>query len=468
MLFVFFAFFFTSVRSVAALTNILRVGATRQGKTLAAARSIVESPGVAMVVLDPHKQSLAEQLLIHASGNILYERLSDIKDTLRFDLLPASKNPNDLIRLVENQRRAEAFVDILLRRRNTDGLAGTPLLEEWIMAAIMLFLCQSIPKPIEFLPFAFLPGTDNFRAMVRNCPADEIRHKFEQLTAYNPRALRAEVGSAARLINGVFRSPAFVLRAGRGFDFGAFLQNRGLLIVERGDEIGDDTMRAIMGAIVLKTIEHAKQRPSPYPPIRIVIDEATNARLVGGPELRGIAETNKNGLYWEFLVQNLDFPGGSDAVLQNCIRHEWYGCPHYDLARKAATDVVAGLPADERTRAERIAALTDEIMGLAPGWRDVREKNRSWREYVPLLENPWPDWPGLREEKLREKLQWIHGRPEYRIGGDDGSPSMPSSHSSPPRPDNSPNVFSPAQKWKRGERKPTVGSSDNTDAGGSD
>lgn len=283
------------------MSNVLRVGATRQGKTFAAARTIAESRGVATVVLDPHKQSLAELCLIHAAGNILYERLSDVRHTLGFELLAPSANPDVLLRQMENQRRAEAFVDILLRRRNADGMAGAPLMEEWVMAVLTLFLSQERPKPVAWLPFALLTDSDEFGAMVRDCTAPEIRHKFEQLAALNPRGQRAEVGSATRLLNGVFRSPAFVVRSRGGFDLGGFLQRTGLLIVERGDEIGDDTMRVVMGAIVLLVVDHAKRRPKPYPPIRIVIDEATNARLVGGPELRGLAETNKNGLTWEFL-----------------------------------------------------------------------------------------------------------------------------------------------------------------------
>ena len=217
-----------------------------------------------------------------------------------------------------------------------------------------------------------MPGTDEFTALVRNCTLPDIRHKFQQLGKLSPRGQRAEVGSAIRLINAVFRSPAFMARCHGGFDLGGFLQQKGKLVIERGDDIGDDTMRVIMGAIVLLVIDHAKRRPSPYPPIKIYIDEATNARLVGSPELRGLAETNKNGLYWEFLVQNLDFPGGADAVLQNCLRHEWFGCPYYDLARKAATDIVAGLPASHESRSEQIARLTNEIMNLPPGWRWVR------------------------------------------------------------------------------------------------
>lgn len=408
------------------------------------------------MILDPHKQSLAEVVLMHVTGNVLYERLSDIRMTLGFELLAPSSNADSVQRQLENQRRAESFVEILLRRRNTDGMAGAPLMEEWCMAAIMLYLFQVTRKPLALLPYSFLPGTPEFASLVRDCTLPDLRHKFQQLEKLNPRAQRAEIGSALRLVNAVFRSPAFTARSRGGFNLGAFLQQKGKLIIERGEEIGDDTMRTIMGAIVLLVIDHAKRRPHPFPMIRVYIDEATNARLVGAPELRGLAETNKNGLYWEFLVQNLDFPGGSDAVLQNCICHEWFGCPFYDLARKAATDVVAGLPASEMSRAERIAQMTNDIMGLAPGWRWVRDPSGARREYVPLLENPWPDWPGLRHAKLQEKLQCIYRRTEYRVP--DEPQSSNSSNAETPPPSKSRDDFSPAKRLKRRGRKPVDGS----------
>src|SRR5207249_3312483 len=113
--------------------------------------------------------------------------------------------------------------------------------------------------------------------------------------------------------------------------------------------------------------------------------EATNARLLGSPELRGLAETRKNGLFWTLLVQNLDFPGGHEPVLQNTPRHEWFSCAVYEIARKAATDVASGQwRSEEESRAEQIARLTDDFMGLTPGWRWVRQGGRSWKEYVKL------------------------------------------------------------------------------------
>lgn len=437
-------------------TNVVKVGATRKGKTMSAGRDVIDARDEADVIFDPHKESLAYTVLTHATGNVLYERLSDIGRTLGFELLTPSDNPDRAQRQQENQRRAEAFVAILLRRRNTDSMASTPLMGEWCMAALLLFLFQAIRKPLTMLPYAFLPGTPEFAALIRDCTLPEIRHKFKQLETLRPRALRAEVGSATRLFTAIFRSPAFAARSRGGFNLGAFLQHKGTLIIERGDEIGDDAMRAIMGAIILLVIDHAKRRPRPYPPIRISIDEATNAGLVGGPELRGIAETNKNGLYWTFLVQNLDFPGGADAILQNCLRHEWFGCPYYDLARKAAVDILAGLPQSEQSRADRLNDLTHDVMNLPAGWRWVRDLSGARKEYVPLLQNPWPDWPGLRSAKLQEKLRCIYSRAEYRVR--DEPPSSSSSKPETPRSTNSPDASSPAIRLKRRGRKPADGS----------
>ena len=138
-------------------TNVLVVGATRRGKSLSAAADACRFPG-AVVIGDPHKDSFARTALMHLPGNVLYEQLSDLRHTLGFELLRPSENADPLLRQHENQRRAEAFVEILLRRRDADGMAGTPLMEEWVMAAIMLYLCQRARKPLTHLPFRVPTG----------------------------------------------------------------------------------------------------------------------------------------------------------------------------------------------------------------------------------------------------------------------------------------------------------------------
>lgn len=443
--------------------NELYVGATRQGKTLAAVRRIVETPGEAAIVCDPHELSLVLGVLTHARREMLYERLSHVEHALGFDLLVPSIQSDPMARLLENQRRAEGFVAIVLRRREGDTLAGSPLMEEWSMAAISSYLHQATPKPLTMLPSIFQPGTSEFNALVRDCTLEDLRYKFRQLERLNPRALRAEVGSTVRLLNGVFRSPSFAARSRGGFNLGAFLERRGILLLEAGD-VSEDTMRIIMGAVILLVIDYVKRRPSKAVPIRITIDEANNAQLVGRPELKGLAETAKSGLYWRFLVQNLDFPGGADPVLQNCLVHYWYGCPYHDLARKAAVDVLPGLPRTEQSRAERLEELTNDIMTLRPGWRWTRDAGGSRKEYVPMLEHPWPNWGNLRDDKLKETICQIYAHPAY------GGPATPASSTSspdiPPPPPTLPNS-SPAERWRRGKRKPDAGSSASENGGAS-
>ena len=120
--------------------NVLKIGATRKGKTLSAVADLVKAKREAALLGDPHMQSLAQGALTHATGNILYEKLSEIKRTLPFSLLTPSTNSDLESRRMENHRKAEAFVAILLRRRDSDGMAGAPLMEEWVLAAIQLFL----------------------------------------------------------------------------------------------------------------------------------------------------------------------------------------------------------------------------------------------------------------------------------------------------------------------------------------
>jgi hypothetical protein len=121
--------------------HIVRVGATGTGKSFATARDIIASAD-AELILDPEKDSLAATVLTHATGDVLFDRLDDYLHALGFDMLAGSTNPDPELRYQENLRRARAFAAILLRRRDQEGMAQTPLLEEWITAAVLLFIYQ--------------------------------------------------------------------------------------------------------------------------------------------------------------------------------------------------------------------------------------------------------------------------------------------------------------------------------------
>ena len=184
----------------------------------------------------------------------------------------------------------------------------------------------------------------------------------------------------------------------------SFLDHRGVLIIEGGGSVSDDAQRIVMGAIIIQTLRYIRSRPKPEPPVILVLDEATNANLIGasGYEVRAVAETQKMGLALHTLVQSLNFPSTeiTDGMLTNCLRHEWFFAANEAIVRKAASDLGS-------------KEYEAGIRSLKPGQRYVKDRDRVFREYVPLLEDPW-GFPGLARKKAQRALEEIKKRPEYR------------------------------------------------------
>ncbi|HYV34596.1 MAG TPA: hypothetical protein VE988_02765 [Gemmataceae bacterium] len=347
-------------------------------------------------------------------------------------------------------------------RRRGGELAAAPLMEEWIMGLLLLYLYQSTAKQPDIIPYGFMPDTSEFRTLVRDCSLVEFKTKFAALEKLNPRALRAEVGSASRLINAVFRSPAFLKRCRTGFDLGKFLQSGGKLIVERGDE-NEDVNRTIMGGISMLVTEHCESRPQPWPPVRIYLDECTNARTAGNFEERKAGETRKYGLSWYFMCQWPNFPNGPEGFYQNCNRKEIFRTGHYELARKLAAMAAAGFPSsDEKSHADKVKELANAIVKFQPGQRLVTDRTGTRIEQVKMLTNPWIDWPGLGEAKVKEKLSWIQSRIEFqKIDEPKSATSLPPET---PRLGKSRGDSSPARRLSRRAKKPVDGYASSDDA----
>ncbi|MFO0826136.1 MAG: hypothetical protein U0792_23970, partial [Gemmataceae bacterium] len=117
------------------IPNILAIGEPGSGKSVAAAHDAVRFPG-ARVILDPHKNSLGQLVLTHAAGEILYDRLSDLKYSIGYGFLRPSRHPEPATREQENLKQAQFFVELLMRRQGGGDIAGSPLKEEWILALL--------------------------------------------------------------------------------------------------------------------------------------------------------------------------------------------------------------------------------------------------------------------------------------------------------------------------------------------
>lgn len=446
----------------AVMYHLLVIGEPGSGKTFGTAARALTFPG-AVVSADPHWDSLSMLLLEHAEGDILFHRISDLNHALGYDLLRASKNPNPVERYRENRRRARLFVEVMMRRRGGD-IAGTPLMEEWVLGLLLLYLHQGEWKDPKIVPYGFRPDSAEFKALLRDCELNEIRNKFEPLAGLNPRALRAEVGSAARLVGGVFGSPEFLAACRPGVHVGAHIQRGGKLLLERGSA-DEDVTRTIIGGLNLDVTEHCENRPEPYPPVAIILDECTNARTAGDFEQRKAGETRKRKLNWWFICQHPNFPGGADGYFQNCQEKHFYRTGDYTLARKLASFVAAAIDRGEASRAETVDRIASDLMTFGPGWRYVVGPDGARKEKVPMLTSDFPDWPGLRQDKLEEKLCQIYSRPEYRTPGrpEYGAQNTPSDTTSPSdtpsQPSSSRAGLSPAERWARERKRRADGSS---------
>jgi hypothetical protein len=238
---------------------------------------------------------------------------------------------------MENDERTNAFASVMCRRRHVTGLEGNPETEEWTAGALDLYVNQEEEIELPKARFAFYPQSSWFKNLVTQCRIRELTDKFAELR----KGGLGKVASARRLMTSTFRAPAFEVRCGKSFNLEKFLRGGGILILEGGPGVSFDAMRTIMGAVILKVIDYVRNRSRPEPRVRLVIDEAANADLLGMFECRAMAETQKMGLDFSVLVQNLNFGNSAvtDGVLQNCLRHEWFYCANEAVARAGAADL---------------------------------------------------------------------------------------------------------------------------------
>jgi hypothetical protein len=393
--------------------NKICTASTQSGKSYAELYDILDAADcrsadgrkIAIVAADPHKRSLARNALEHlvARGHksrILWDELDELDYCLKYRFHTRSRADNPSRRAHENRQQAEQLAELLCRRREMQSLATSPLTEEWTLKAILLLLNQPRDYSTADLRYAFRVGHTVFERLVEGCNEPDIRYEFEQIAcgAIKP----GQYAAAQRLINGVCESPAFIARCGTAFELGSFLDQSGILLIE-GGAVSQPVLQTILGSVILQTIHYVRTRPRPTPRVLLVLDEATNANLVGaaGHEVRALAECQKMGLDIHILVQSLNFPNSqiADGVLTNCTRHEWMYAANAAVARKAADDLGD-------------SDLADSIRRLGVGERYVKERDQVWFETVPALPNPWV-WPQLAARKTQRAIEEIRMRPEY-------------------------------------------------------
>lgn len=414
--------------------HALVVGGSGSGKSTAEIEALVDVArrgNSAIVVLDPHTNSLAYNFLSHCvalgmDDRVIYDRLSDLDNVLAWDFLSPSPAKAAHKRESQNKTRCSRFAEILLRRRGKSSAADSPSLEEWIPPAVKLYLYQRTRRPLSDLRYAFAFDHPKFEAMLRGCTDEDTRYKFESAITSG----KGGYDAVARLINGLLESSAFLLRTQEKprFDLKRHLDNKGILIVEGGvgDDLSKDALQVMLGAVSQEVISYCRARyaatNSMFPLVTMTMDEATNYKMIGESEqeVDALAECRKMGLGIRILIQYFNFPNETirKGVVQNCATIKCFGCDDYDTRTKLAKQF--GKPEDEED-------YSDKIDNLKRGERIARYKTEAGKfirhERGKMMPDPF-GFSVITKQRTLQALQLIWQRDEYYHPGTQSTPKQ--------------------------------------------
>ena len=427
-----------------------------------------------VVVFDPHGL-LARELLMHLVANglgdrVLFDVVSRTDTALGFEFLTKSNARNFLDRRAESEIYNREFAEPLARRRGINDLALHPLIEEWLMAALQLWQSQKIDLPLYFLPYALQPHSEQFDKFIEHCLDPHLKERFKQLKRWSPTMVRRELGGALRVLENVCFSPAFMCRCKETASLKNILENKGIIILSGEGMISRSALRDIFGCVMRRVSQLIRRNwqstQSPLP-VHMVVDETFNAGLFGVYESADLCETQKMGQSWDLATQwiPLDEKELVDHMLHGINRYECFnvtaerqvefmakliGTPqieshkiHHETEHKGqridgieeydtetTTDHGDGkgstskgvrsrpIHQDIVNKTEHYWSLSDQILMLRKdlqtlpvGHRWVFDCGRVWKEYVPLLESPYPFMEELAEERTNQFLEEMEKRP---------------------------------------------------------
>jgi len=270
--------------------------------------------------------------------------------------------------------------------------------------------------------------------MLAGCTDQDTRYKFERLIDDGKKSYEA----AARLIDGVCKSPAFQVRTekGHGFNFDHHLNQKGILIIEGGvgGALSLDAMKTMMGAIILKTLSFLAERKRKFPEVILCLDEVNNYNLIGeaGHEVKALATHRAYGLAMHIMAQRLDFPSGiTEGVMTNCDTKKYMRSPHVGTANILGADLGGGYETSgTKTHHLRDGSswdspimvnnpFADELRNFIVGECYVRLSNKNEKMRV----TPLPDPFGMSEQTLKHivdgLVEQVKKRDEYYSPMDD-------------------------------------------------
>lgn len=379
--------------------NTLVIGASQKGKTTYVFnydfKPTVQEGKCFTLLLDPHAsfgQEAAEWCIAKGHGHrLIVIDLAKIEWVCAFGFTERCTLSNQAEREAENRSRARAFVEACFEDRGV-SLDERPQIKEWTMAAMELW--QFHPDaPLEWLLWAFKPKTPIFDKLVDQCPDQMTRLKFQALRTFSGTTLHREVGPAVRLLEELFKEPAFRYRIEPTFDLAKAVHDKLIVIILGGADQGLN--RKIMRLANMRADQIVRENwAATGEPLlcRTYFDEAASVGTVKLRESRDMAQTLKMGKSNCVIIQALNFgdPLIDENVAQNTQVHLWFGCHHEKVTRDGALDLLPLLNSHrihsqeyrDRLVMDGYEQITSESEGssVGPDGKERKDKRKNFGE----------------------------------------------------------------------------------------
>jgi hypothetical protein len=405
---------------------------------------------------------------------VLYDKLGSFDRVLGFNQFEASSS-RGLSRKKANNRLINGMLRVIwgASQRDDDGALLThPMTYRYVKFALSLILHQKEPVGLSFLPYCFMPETEQFKFLLNNCTDEQTYRVWKHIEKLekNPTQKEAQLGGGQRLVETVLDMPEVLARLDGNVDVGA-LMREGAIVILDGSDAEMDARTAIFRtwqAWVRDELDDNFAETQKPLPCLIIADEAPASRAIGLPELNFMREARKKGGAMWVAGQDLDYlnPQFMRSLKAITPEHVWYRAADDEVAMTAAKDIGFAtldefavhhtdrdLKAIEQIEADKVSttkgdkgksktvskgheliygeverhhyqALDDQIklkardaLTMGAGHRFIKAPGMVTAKpvYVPMRDDPYPEdyYPGLRRQKIEQAIALSQQRQEF-------------------------------------------------------
>lgn len=321
-------------------------GRTQGGKSSAMLLRTSEEladPNTSIVLVGSQPNSLADDLYAEAcrrgqAGRTVLEDFDDFQCVVPTDWLAPSPRES-WYDFSANKRSIELRLDALSRRRGFSNLDDHPSILEYGEPAHWLLLLQQPRKHLRAMEFAFQPGSDMHRELVRDCVNEDIANLFKFLPRQRA-SLDRLAGPAKRFVSLYWRSPALMLRdqPGCGNRLVEMLDRGFHYFIKGGRVITKEEWRFICATIGLEVIRYKENGGRRR--VILIYEESEANNSVGPFEANALQTLAKADLSIRLIAQDPYWhsPEITNTVLQNT-NHLWFASASAEVAEIAANDL---------------------------------------------------------------------------------------------------------------------------------